>query len=200
MEMIVRLAGPAVPGAEHAGVTRLRRDGSVHSAAATDAVVLKLDRLQAELDGGPCMAAMHGLDLVRVDDMATELRWPRFAASALELGIGSMVSCRIATVDGTRAALNLHAGPLEAFDDDAVQLAAVYTAHATIALQNTGLVTSLRASVATRQVIGEATGILMERHRLPERQAFQLLVTGSQKTNTKLRDIAERVVTTGEDL
>jgi AmiR/NasT family two-component response regulator len=50
----------------------------------------------------------------------------------------------------------------------------------------------------TRDLIGQAKGILMERHRVTGDQAFKLLVRASQATNTKLRDIADELVATGE--
>ncbi|MFD7658333.1 ANTAR domain-containing protein [Actinosynnema sp. NPDC059797] len=57
----------------------------------------------------------------------------------------------------------------------------------------------LRHAVRSNQVIGQAVGILMERHRLTDRAAFDRLVTTSQHRNTKLRDLARRLVETGED-
>jgi len=196
---IIRLATPTVRGAEHAGLTVLRRDGTMDSAAASDDVVLELDRLQADLDGGPCLEAMRGQQVVRVDDMAAERRWPRFAADAHDLGISSMLSCRIATSEGTTAALNLHAADREVFDDATAQIAAIYAAHAAIAVSNAELVEALRTSAKTRQRIGEATGILMERHKVTSQQGFGMLVSVSQDINVKVRDIAEFVVATGED-
>lgn len=196
---IIRLATPTVPGAEHAGLTVMRRDGTVSSAAVSDDVVLELDRLQQDLDGGPCLEAMHGERVVRIDDMAAEQRWPRFAADARELGIGSMLSCRMATSEGTTAALNFHAADRAVFDDATAQIAAIYTAHAAIAVSNAELVEALRRSAHTRQTIGEATGILMERHKVTSRQGFEMLVSASQAINVKVREIAEFVVATGEE-
>ncbi len=58
--------------------------------------------------------------------------------------------------------------------------------------------TGLARSVATRQLIGQAQGILMERHKITADQAFGLLVRTSQHRNTKLRDVADALVRSGE--
>ena len=51
----------------------------------------------------------------------------------------------------------------------------------------------------TREIIGEALGILMERERISANQAFDILRRASQHLNIKLRDIAQDLVDTGED-
>jgi AmiR/NasT family two-component response regulator len=65
--------------------------------------------------------------------------------------------------------------------------------------QDTAIVEQLRAGLESRTVIGQAQGILMERERITAEAAFAILRTASQNTNVKLRDIAVRVVDTGED-
>lgn len=55
----------------------------------------------------------------------------------------------------------------------------------------------MSTGMATRDLIGQAKGILMERHKLTADQAFRLLTRASQTTNRKLRDIAEELTQTG---
>lgn len=57
----------------------------------------------------------------------------------------------------------------------------------------------LEAAVGTREIIGQAQGILMEREGRTRRGAFDLLRIRSQRTNRKLRDVATDVVTETED-
>lgn len=52
----------------------------------------------------------------------------------------------------------------------------------------------LQTALASRDVIGQAKGILMARERLSGLQAFQLLLRTSQHTNIKLVDIARWIV------
>jgi len=56
----------------------------------------------------------------------------------------------------------------------------------------------LQRALATRTVIGQAAGILIERHKVTADDAFRMLVTASSLTNRKLRDIARGLVRTGE--
>ncbi|MHA6761225.1 GAF and ANTAR domain-containing protein [Streptacidiphilus sp. PAMC 29251] len=199
LRAIVDSARGVIEGCDHAGVTVLGRGGAIESPACTDPLVLELDRLQGALDQGPCLDVMRGQALLRIDDTAREQRWPAFSRGAEELGVGSMLACRLAGSWAPTAALNLHSGRRSAFDDGTAQIAVVYAAHATLALANAGLVASLRQSMDNRQAIGEATGILMERHRITSRQSFELLVAASQRLNVKLRVVAAQVVDTGED-
>jgi ANTAR domain-containing protein len=55
----------------------------------------------------------------------------------------------------------------------------------------------LRDAVEGHKIIGQATGIMMERHRLTPAVAFELLRVASQNRNIKLREIARRVIDTG---
>ena len=51
--------------------------------------------------------------------------------------------------------------------------------------------------MATRDVIGQAKGVLMERHRVTADEAFAMLKQESQRVNRKLVDVAEMVATSG---
>ncbi|HEV2634200.1 MAG TPA: GAF and ANTAR domain-containing protein [Actinocrinis sp.] len=199
MQEIVESATEVVDGAVSAGITVVRRDGTIETPAFTDDLVLEVDRAQLESGQGPCLEAGAEGELVKIEDMATELRWPDFAQRAESLGIGSMIACGLPAQRGTRAALNLHAPKPDAFDETALQTASICAVHSSAALARVTLVDSLRTAVASRQGIGEATGILMERHRVDSAQAFEMLVRASQSLNVKLRVIAEHVAHTGQD-
>jgi transcriptional regulator with GAF, ATPase, and Fis domain len=155
-----------------AGVIVVRRDGTVETPAYTDELVLGVDRVQSSTGEGPCLQATYHESVFRIDDMANEQRWPHFAKQVANLGVQSMIACSLATEQGNRAALNLHTAMPAAFDQTAVEIASIYAAHSSVALSQAGLVDSLRTAVASRQVIGEATGILLERYRVDSRQAF----------------------------
>jgi AmiR/NasT family two-component response regulator len=51
----------------------------------------------------------------------------------------------------------------------------------------------LQTALASRDVIGQAKGILMERHGIDADEAFERLVRISQTTNTKLHAVAATV-------
>ncbi|GGO87718.1 GAF and ANTAR domain-containing protein [Wenjunlia tyrosinilytica] len=193
---VVRIARTTV-GCQHAGVTLRRPDGTVESAAATGEVVRACDQAQIETGEGPGLDAIDRGPVLRVHDMAAEDRWPKFAPRARDLGVGSMLACRLTAHRGIKASLNLYAARPAAFDESAVQLAEIFAAHASIALTNARLQETLESALRSRQTIGEATGLVMGRYRLGATQAFDVLVRASQHRNVKLRDIADEVLRDG---
>jgi transcriptional regulator with GAF, ATPase, and Fis domain len=198
LRVIVDTAPDVVEGARHAGFTTLR-GRTLESPAYTDDLAAELDRVQNEVGEGPCLTAAGSDEVLRIDDMAAEQRWPRFAKRAAGLGVGSMLACGLRTDGFQRAALHLHSRRPGAFTGTTAQVASLYAEHASMALGNAAAQESLRAAITRRQVIGEATGILMERHRIDSGSAFTLLAQASQRLNVKLKDIAEHVVHSGQD-
>jgi GAF domain-containing protein len=162
----------------------------------------RCDQLQYVLNEGPCLYAINAINdttPVLVRNVATDERWPEFGPRAAELGVGSMLALPLAAARGTLGALNLYAREVDAFDGEDELIGRAYATHAAIALAHIELENNLRIGLATRQEIGQAVGILMERHRINATSAFDLLVQASQQAHAKLRDVAARLVETGED-
>jgi GAF domain-containing protein len=135
--------------------------------------------------------------MVRVDDMAAEqARWPRFAPEALRHGITSMLSLQLPGDSIQVAALNLYATHGGVFDLAAQATARLFADQAAIALHGAQQVAERQRALASRDVIGQAKGILIERHHLASSDdAFAMLVEASQHANVKLRDVATWLVT-----
>lgn len=192
---IVAAAVQTVPGADDGGVTMTER-GQITSRRPTTDTIHKLDQTQVELHEGPCISAAehppeNGMVLAR--DLAAEpdsARWPRFAPYAAEAGYRSILSTQLSTNGGVRAALNLYSHEPDAFDDAARTLAGLFGVQAAILLYGVDHASHLNVALETRDVIGQAKGILMERFNLSDDQAFQMLVRSSQDTNMKLVDVA----------
>ena len=189
----VGLVGPC----EHAGILVVDK-GDIRTAAATDARTARSDTLQAELGEGPCLDALTQAGTFEISDMRAEHRWPRYAAAAVDLGILSVLGYPL-TGKGTLGALNLHASHPHAFDEHSREVGLVLAAQAGVALAWAHTEAQLREALRTRQTIGEAVGILMERLKLTSEQAYDVLVAASQGRNVKLRDLAEHISTTGEN-
>jgi hypothetical protein len=200
LQEIVDLAARTIDGAMSASITVVDDDGVIGTPAYSAEIARDVDLVQADVGEGPCLDAGRYRMALRIDDMSAEERWPRFAERTLELGVKSMIACDLNARRGVRrAALNIHSAEPATFDEAAVETMSIYAAHSSAALGQASLVESLRAALGSRQVIGEATGILMERHRLGSREAFTLLRETSQRLNAKLRVVAEYVVLTGQD-
>lgn len=196
---IVRSAVATVEGCEDAGVLLVNRRGSTfESPALTSTMVAASDEAQLAFDEGPCLDAARHERSFLIDDMSKETRWPRYAPRATEIGVGSMMGFELYSHDHTLGALNLYSGRPGAFDEHARELGWVFASHAAIALSAAQRAHSLRAGYETRQEIGAAVGMLMERHHLSSDQAFEMLKVTSTRTNVKLRDIAAEVTRTGQ--
>lgn len=201
LRRVAVLAVPTVPGAEYAGVVLARRREPLTTAAGTGPLVQACDLLQRETGEGPCLQALAegNRTAVVVDDAGSDSRWPRFGRGAELLGVRSLLVCPLGTQGSPMGAVSWLSGRAKAFDERAVRIAVVYAAHAGAVLADRWAADSMRAALESRQSIGEACGILVERHRLTPRQAFDVLVRASQHLNVKLREVAAHVVRTGQD-
>ncbi|GAA4862008.1 ANTAR domain-containing protein [Actinomycetospora straminea] len=195
---IVAAAVETVPGASAGGIS-VSEDGIVDSRNPTSRGISELDRLQGELQEGPCITALESPaedGIVMADDLggADAERWPRFAPAAVAAGYRSMLSTQLATTGPMRAALNLYATEPHVFDPDARLTAGLFAVQAAMLLYGSEQAVHLTRAVDSRDVIGQAKGILMERFGVDETEAFQMLVESSQSTNLKLVDVARWLV------
>jgi transcriptional regulator with GAF, ATPase, and Fis domain len=195
----VRQAVELMPGCDYAGVSWLQEGQPIETLASTDEIAALLDRAQFELGEGPAVESLWDGETCWIEDMQTETRWPRFTVRAAQLGVRSMLSCQLLSPRQTSAALNLYARQTAALDEDSAAIVQVFAAHASIALTHRRTESGLRSAVETRGTIGQAIGILIERHKVSPERAFDLLVRASQRSHVKLRDLATYVVETGVD-
>jgi hypothetical protein len=191
---IVLSAVETVPGVD-AGSISMTRDGVVETRHPTSPEIGKLDRAQGELCEGPCITALtdpaeDGVVLAR--DLAGEdaTRWPKFAPRAVESGFRSLMSTQLSAAQNMRAALNLYARAPDAFDEQARTIAGLFGIQAGVLLYGSDRATHLKHAIDSRDVIGQAKGILMTRYAIDDDQAFQMLVSSSQETNVKLVDVS----------
>ncbi len=193
LQAITQTAVSTVPGADYAGVMLVRRNHRVESVAATDQLVIDADKAQQEEDEGPCLSVIWRRATFKIDDMEAETRWPRFTRRALDLGVRSMLSFRL-FADGDLGALNLFSRAAHSFDDESLHVGLLFATHAAIALKGAQQERQLSETLQTRDLIGQAKGILMERHDTDAHSAFKMLVTTSQNANVKLVEVARFLV------
>ncbi|GHE92105.1 transcriptional regulator [Amycolatopsis deserti] len=191
---IVKAVAATVPGTEDAGISLLEA-GSLKTVAPSSERVARLDELQHQLGEGPCVDAVFADVIYRTGDIAADQRWPKFGDAAAELGINSMLAIRLYTGKTLLGALNLFSSERDAFDESAAHVGGLFAAHAAVALAGSRAQAQLRTALESRDVISMAKGILMERHRVTDDQAFDLLVRASQNTNRKLHEVARWLVT-----
>lgn len=194
-ELVANLLGH-MSCAQHAGVTLATSSGEVQTLSATDGYPAALDGIQRRLREGPCLAAAWKHHVVRLDDVCGEERWPSYCREvAATTPIRSVLAFEIFTGDGTTGALNFYAQTANAFDDDAVELGLILATHAALAWHMVRRDEQFRSALASRDIIGQAKGMLMERFDIDAVQAFELLKRLSQNSNTPLTEVAVQLVT-----
>jgi GAF domain-containing protein len=201
LRLVTSLAADTVPGASSAGVTLLDEAGRRTTWAATEPAVERADALQYELDEGPCLTAWADRTLVRVDDATRDRRWPRWADAAARLGLRSTLSTGLVAGDSCMGAIKVYAAGPAAFDQRAEHLLSLFAAQAAILLANVQtyhraqLVSDhLKEALRSRDLIGQAKGLLIGRDSVDEETAFATHVAASVRENRKLRDVAQTLV------
>jgi GAF domain-containing protein len=197
LDTIVRSAVTTVPGATEASISQIQRRRDVKTLAATGELIRSVDHAQYDLGEGPCLDTLYEQETIRLSDLGTEDRWPRFVARARELGVGSMLAVQLFVDGEDLGALNLVSRQPQAFDDESEHVALLFASHAAVAMSGERARGHLKTAVSTREVIGQAQGILMERFKISSETAFHMLIVASQNSNRKLRDVAEDLVSTG---
>ncbi|OBK18496.1 GAF and ANTAR domain-containing protein [Mycobacterium asiaticum] len=192
---IVEGAVAIVPGTRWAGIS-LIEGRNVEARAPSSPRVTRLDTLQSEVDEGPCLSALREHRTVVINDMATETRWPNFCSAAFELGARSLLSFQLFVTHKNLGALNLYGDDAGAFTDESVFTGELLAQHASVALFGVAAEDQFHDALSTRDLIGQAKGILMERYDVDAFAAFDLLRRLSQQSNHKLVDLARKVVQT----
>lgn len=194
---IVLGAVALIPGCDEGSISVVLGRRTVTSHAPSGELAIIIDDLQESLGQGPCLDAAYEHETVRVADMASETRWPKFTKAALAAGAAGMLSFQMFVEGDDLGALNLFSRTAGAFDDESEHIGLLFASHAAVAWAAAEQKLSLRRVVASRQLIGQAQGILIERHKVTADEAFTLLVRVSQHRNVKLREVAAGLLFTG---
>ena len=177
LRIVVDFSVATLPGCDSAGVT-MRIQGRHTTAAASDEFTLEIDRIQYDLSEGPCLEALESGRTVRVDSFAEETRWPEFRRQTGDTTLRSAMSHPLRD-DGSVGALNLYSTREQAFDVTSLGISEIFARQATIALRNAATYTAsrrlsdeLNEALLSRDLIGQAKGILMQREGISDEEAF----------------------------
>jgi len=194
LQRMVDLAVETIDGCDHAGLS-LVVGGHIETPAQNDRVPELIDEIQNATGEGPCTDAIREHEVFETGDLAAEDRWPRFSTQVVErTGVHSALAMRLFTERDTMGALNLYAEAIDAFDDDDRSVASIFAAHAAVALRAAQRQQQLIDAIETRDIIGQAKGILMTRSDFDDDQAFEVLRDASNRMQIKLREVAQRIV------
>ncbi len=207
LDRIVKAAVTAVDSADSASLTVAESRSRASTSAATDDLARRVDALQYEVAEGPCLdVATTTAPAAGSGDLAHSTRWARFGPRASAEGVGAVLAVGLThghEIEGSRlpfGALNLYSIRTYAFteqDRDTAILLASYAGVAIESARRTAQAANLHLAIESRDVIGQAKGILMARHGLDGDQAFDVLRRTSSHLNVKLRRVAEHVTEQG---
>lgn len=202
-ELLHRLAAQAAAVVDVFGVGIMLEDssGELRFAAATSEPVVEAERRQQRAESGACFEAHDTNRIVAVDDFSTIQRWPEYRDHVLSLGLHAVLAVPMNAFGKTIGTINLYRAKPTRWTADEVEgaeilaaLAGGYLVNANHLRSQSDLTEQLHAAIASRDLIGQAKGILMAHQGIDAEAAFDLLRKASQAQNRKLRDIARMVV------
>jgi GAF domain-containing protein len=184
-----------VTGSQYAGITLAERSASVNSVAATHRYPAILDAIQNSSGEGPCLAAAWEHHMMHIADLSAERRWLRYRQQALEqTPIRSILSYELFVDGSSVAALSFYAEHPHAFTEESVEIGTVFATHIALAWSMMRRQDQMRSALASRDIIGQAKGVIMERFDIDALEAFHLLTRISQQSNIKLIEIARALI------
>lgn len=194
LRVLTEGAVEAIPGADFASIS-IRKDGNLETLAATDPLIDGLDAEQYKLQEGPCYEAVTDETFLVSFDLGQDGRWPRYGPVATAVGVHAQLATLLtARGGGQRSVLNVYASAPHKFDHNSIAVAELFSSHASVAMGFVHTVQQLGGALNSRQTIGQATGIVMERYELSESRAFSFLVRVSRSSNVRLHTVAAEIV------
>jgi GAF domain-containing protein len=188
-------AAVQIPGAQYAGITITRNGKHIDTPATTHIYPLLLDKIQQRHAEGPCLTAAWDEKTVHVADLETDERFPRYREDALaETPIRSIMAFQLFIAGETMGALNVYAETANVFDSESRTVGLVFAAHSSVAWNSARRDEQFKKALASRDVIGQAKGMIMERYGVDAVQAFELLRKLSQDSNVALIKVATQLV------
>lgn len=197
LDRIVELMCVTIDGCDHASVSFVE-GRSISTPATSDPVGRQVDTIQYEANEGPCLQAIRDHEVLLVDDLADEARWPAFSRRAVaEAGVRSMMAFRLFAEQRTMGALNLFSRQPRAFVHADRAIGSVFAAHAAVALFSAIEEESIHGAMQSRDIIGQAKGILMQAHGIDADAAFEMLKEAAGGMTVRLGEVALEVTRSG---
>ncbi len=193
LQSLTRAAVETLPGVDDATISIRHQDGSLRSYGYTDDYLRELDSWQFEHTEGPCFDGVTHNAFTVCGDLRNDPRYPTYGARAAAAGVLSQAGLRIFESKRALGGLNVYSRSVGALADVAF-MAELFSQHARTALGYASEIEGLRDAITSRQVIGQAIGVVMERFDLTEDRAFAFLTRLSSHRNMKMRDVAREIL------
>lgn len=190
-----------VVGAAGAGIMLEDADGEPRFAAASDDRIVEIELVQERIEEGACYEAFSTNQVVAVADLAADDRWPTYRDRACHHGFASVVGVPLNAFGRTIGVINVYRSEPGAWTNEDLAAAEVHAAMAAGYIVNSlqvraqsHLTDQLQQAIASRDLIGQAKGLLMARDGSDPDTAFEVLRQMSHHSNRKLREVAADIV------
>jgi len=200
LSLLSALAQETVTGSSGAGVS-LIDERNRRSSGSTDDRVRQADDLQYQLGEGPCLTAAKTRELIRMDDLADDQRWPTWAAAVAGLGLRAAMSAPLVAGNGSLGAIKLYAEQPRTFDAHSERVLTLFSAQAAILVANMQtaerarrLSAGMRTAIQGRDAVSMAKGVLMGRHAIDEDTAFSMLLARCEHDDIPLAEAARKTI------
>jgi GAF domain-containing protein len=171
------------------------RNNGISTVASSHTYPVLLDKIQQLHQQGPCVSAAWQHATVRIDDLELDYRWPRYRRDVLDqTPIRSVLAFELFADEQITGALNFYAEGAHAFTEESVELGLIFATHISLAWAALRRQEQFRSALASRDVIGQAKGMIMERYHVDAVQAFELLRQLSQRSNDRLVAVAQGLI------
>lgn len=198
VDAVARFAVQAA-GCTYASVVLVRERASLEIVALSDAKLAGLFQVQIDLGEGPLISTIATDEVQLVPDVLIEQRWSHlWTDRILAAGIRSLVHVPLLVGEHSSVILSLFSDTRDGFDDDDVAFAHILGTHAAIAIAAARPEAGLVVTADARELVGRATGILMEREGMDGYDAFEVLKQDSVDTRLTLREVAQQLIDTGK--
>ena len=195
LDELVEHAAVEIPGAQYAGITVTRNAKHIDTPAATHKWPILLDEIQQRHREGPCLTAAWEERTVHVADLEIDDRFPLYRRDVLEqTPIRTIMAFQLFIAGETLGALNVYSEQPNVFSSDSRTIGLIFAAHSSVAWNSARREDQFKRALSSRDMIGQAKGMIMERFKIDAVQAFELLKRLSQTTNTPLVEVARHLV------
>jgi GAF domain-containing protein len=197
---LATLSQRTVPGADEVSVTLMDGDEG-HTVVFTGGLARELDERQYDVGCGPCTDAAMSGHTITVALAEPDSAYPDFVAAGRRLGVAHTLSVALPAADRIIGAVNFYSTRAEAFDHEAVELAEVFASYAAVVLLNGAsdraiaeLPDQVRHAFRSRITIETARGVLMARHSVSDRHAYEELQRRAHREQRALPQVAQSIL------
>ena len=190
-------AGEPYPLTAAGPAAAAERDGGVPEASDR----ADLDETQCRVGEGPGLAAMRGRELVAIDDLADETRWPLWTPRCVEAGMRSVVCLPLDVSHTVAGALSLYSPKPHALANSAQLAGLLLAEHASLLLasvlelqKRAAQAAELSAALHGDSPVAHAVGIVMAQRGCDADAALDVLTSAAVRANLHLNVVADRLV------